>query len=330
MHTVRLAMSDCSFEARPGETVLIAALRAGVGLQHECSTGTCGACRVKLLSGAVEQLWPDCPTWTETDKLRGRILACQSVATSDCVIGGTDQPSYRPDIGVESRAGQIGSIEWLTHDMARVVVRTTEPAAFLPGQFAVLARTDGARRAYSMMNMPNDEGVWAFAVKVRPSGNVSRWLTSDKAIGQQVQIDGPLGSAWFSPSEKDVICVAGGSGIGPMLSIAKGFAADPARGRLQFLVGARTAKDLADGKLIETIRAIDTRISVLASLSDATSHPGDFVQGPIHLRLAEAVGSNVAAHDIYLAGPSAMIDATLMTLAHLDCPSENIRFDRFY
>ncbi|PKO36342.1 MAG: oxidoreductase, partial [Betaproteobacteria bacterium HGW-Betaproteobacteria-6] len=40
-----------------GDTILRAALRAGLGLSYECNSGGCGGCKFELLEGEVETLW---------------------------------------------------------------------------------------------------------------------------------------------------------------------------------------------------------------------------------------------------------------------------------
>jgi toluene monooxygenase electron transfer component len=49
------------FEARAGEKVLHAGLRAGLDLPYECATGTCGTCKAALVCGAVDDLWDQAP-----------------------------------------------------------------------------------------------------------------------------------------------------------------------------------------------------------------------------------------------------------------------------
>ena len=66
-----------TFEQQEGDTLLRAALRAGVGLSYECNSGGCGGCKFELLEGEVETLWADAPGLNERDRRRGRHLACQ-------------------------------------------------------------------------------------------------------------------------------------------------------------------------------------------------------------------------------------------------------------
>ncbi|WP_432806841.1 2Fe-2S iron-sulfur cluster-binding protein [Methylocystis echinoides] len=58
--------------------------KAHVFIDNACRSGTCGACRVKLLSGKVRMPVED--SLTQEEKARGHILACQALAESDVVV----------------------------------------------------------------------------------------------------------------------------------------------------------------------------------------------------------------------------------------------------
>jgi ferredoxin-NADP reductase/putative sterol carrier protein/Fe-S-cluster-containing hydrogenase component 2 len=81
---VNFQMSQVSAQISEGDTVLDIAERAHVFIDNACRSGTCGACRIKLLSGKVQMPVED--SLTEEEKSRGYILACQAQAESDVVV----------------------------------------------------------------------------------------------------------------------------------------------------------------------------------------------------------------------------------------------------
>jgi ferredoxin len=81
---VNFQMSQVSAQISEGDTVLDVAERAHVFIDNACRSGTCGACRIKLLSGKVQMPVED--SLTEEEKSRGYILACQAQAESDVVV----------------------------------------------------------------------------------------------------------------------------------------------------------------------------------------------------------------------------------------------------
>src|SRR5258705_6087580 len=83
---VSVTPGDLSFEVQPGQTVLESALKAGIAYPHDCTVGTCGSCRSKLLSGNVEAITPFSYTLSKEELAAGYILACQAIAKSDLVL----------------------------------------------------------------------------------------------------------------------------------------------------------------------------------------------------------------------------------------------------
>ena len=74
-HRIHIDRSSIDFEQDAGDTVLRAALRAGIGFPYECNAGGCGSCRFELVSGGVDVLWSAAPGLTERDRRKGRQLA---------------------------------------------------------------------------------------------------------------------------------------------------------------------------------------------------------------------------------------------------------------
>lgn len=81
---VTFQMSQVSAPIAENDTILDVADRAHVFIDNACRSGTCGACRIKLLSGKV--LMPVEDSLTQGEKDRGYILACQALAQSDVVV----------------------------------------------------------------------------------------------------------------------------------------------------------------------------------------------------------------------------------------------------
>src|SRR5437773_8353697 len=75
-------------------------------------------------------------------------------------------------------------------------------------------------RGYSIVNFDRPAKWLEFVVKRKPGGGISEWLFSGEAVGARVEMFGPLGKSTFYPGlEKNLLCIAGGSGIAGMMSI---------------------------------------------------------------------------------------------------------------
>ena len=87
---VKNLSSQRSFDARPGETLLTAALRQGVMLPYSCKNGTCASCKCLLVEGRVDYPYNRPAALDHDDLKTGHILACQAVATGDVMIEATE------------------------------------------------------------------------------------------------------------------------------------------------------------------------------------------------------------------------------------------------
>lgn len=337
MPTVRLHDSALSFEqGESHDTLLRAGLAAGLGLSYECNSGGCGSCKFELIEGEIEELWPDAPGLTARDLKKGRKLACQCRARSDLVIAMRTDDAFRPALPTARFAATLESRRALTPDITEFRFRGPAPACFLPGQYAML-RLDGmpAPRAYSMSNLANEQGLWEFWIRRKPGGQVSERLFETLHPGAQVTLDGPYGLAHLQPAApRDVLCIAGGSGISPVLSIARGVLAEPAMaGRhVHFFFGGRTPADICGLAELQALPGFAERVSFHAAISEpGAGGEWDGAVGYIHEVLAKALGGTLRDFECYLAGPPPMVQATTqMLLRDEGVPAEQVHFDRFF
>ncbi len=246
---VKARNRSLDFEVGQGEKILYAALRRQARLPYECATGTCGTCRAKLVEGEIEEGWPAAPG-RKFCRAEGEFLMCQCTARSDLRIEvGGNVPEADPAARrVDALSGTVSAVRALTHDVAAVDVALDAPCAFEAGQFmAVGAPGIAGMRGYSMVNFARPAQLLEFVIKKKPGGGLSEWLFSDKAPGAKIELFGPLGKATYEPGlEKDILCIAGGSGIAGMMSILKraGEAGHFGKHRGTVFFGVRTMRDL--------------------------------------------------------------------------------------
>lgn len=329
-HRIQLDGGPC-FEADADEDALLrGALRAGVGFPHECSVGGCGACRFELLSGQVETLWSEAPGLSERDRRRGKRLACQTRPLGDCTIRVRCDDAFRPAVPARRSTAQLLERRALTTDLSEFTFRIADAAEFRAGQYALLypPGVQGAR-AYSMSNLPNREGLWQFMVRRTPGGLGSNALFDRVAVGDTVALDGPYGQAYLRAGDRDVVCIAGGSGLGPMLSIARGVLAESGSRRVHFFHGVRSQADLGAVRALDEISS--PRLDATTVLSAPEPAPAwEGATGFIHAEVERALASQLGQFDFYFAGPPPMIEAVqnLLMVQHL-VAFDRIHFDRF-
>lgn len=323
------------FEQRDGDNILRAALRAGIGLSYECNSGGCGGCKFELLEGEVETLWAEAPGLTDRDRKRGRHLACQCRACGPVRIKAATAPEYAPIIVPKRQRARLIGVRDITHDIREFRFLADESADFLPGQYAMLDLPGiGSSRAYSVSNTANAGREWHFQIRRVPHGKGTHTLFDKLGSGEEIGLDGPYGVAYLrQDSPRDIVCVAGGSGLAPMVSIARGAAEAGMLNdrKLYFFYGARTPRDVCGSDMLQELEGYGDRIIYVpvVSLPDSSEWTGE--TGFVHDLVPRALPSELARYEFYFAGPPPMTQALqeLLMVGHR-VPFEQIHFDRFF
>jgi len=332
------------FEAAAGSRMLYAGLAAGIHLPYECGTGTCGTCKAKVVTGEVEDLWPQAGG-RKYLKHPGEVLLCQCVAKTDCALEVAnfvytmDPGACTPGFG----RGTLENVRALTPDVAAFSIALDTACDFDAGQFVVV-QIPGVPgyRGYSMVNFDRAARRLDFVVKKKPGGGASEWLFNGEIGGQEVDWFGPLGAATFYPNlGKNLLCIAGGSGIAGMLSILSRARQehyfDQFTGDVFF--GVRTYADAFYlDELEQIVREFPARLRVTIALSDddvpaqaRSAHPGlAFDRGLVHEVAARHMQGKYQNVRAYLAGPPPAVDGAIrMLLLQAKLTADNIRYDKF-
>jgi toluene monooxygenase electron transfer component len=332
------------FDVEQGARMLYAGLAAGISLPYECGSGTCGTCKARLISGDIDNLWPQA-AGQKYLKHAGEFLMCQCAARNDCTVEVANFV-YNMDPGAcvpAFRSGTLKDTRVLARDIIGFSVELAVPADFDAGQFVAM-QVPGVPgyRGYSMVNFERATTRLDFVIKRKPGGGCSEWLFKGDADGARVELFGPLGAATFYPNlGKNILCIAGGSGIAGMMSILsrahQEHYFDQFHGYLFF--GVRTYLDgFYLDELSQLAREFPERLHVTIAFSDEAvpeealqAHPAlGFDHGLVHEvagRHMQGKYQNVRA---YLAGPPPAVDASIrMLLLQAKLTADNIRYDKF-
>jgi toluene monooxygenase electron transfer component len=343
--TIESNSGPLQFECDSGERILRAGLVSGLSLPYECATGTCGTCRGRLTSGEVHVEWAEAPGYAKLKRDKGDILMCQARPKGDCTfrVPAKIAPHADAETLPALRTARIENVRRLVHDVLDFELALSSPITFEAGQFVVLESPSIAGgRAYSMVNYQPGTSRLRLVVKLLPGGKFSEWLFGSDSAGAELNVFGPLGRATFHPEEgKDILCVAGGSGIAGMVAILEravreGYFKEHSG---QVFFGVRT---LADAfyldELARLVAGASERLQVTLALSHeavtGTAHPqhpgiclaGGLV-GEVMIRSMAGQYANTVA---FTAGPPIMVDSVLRHLTHeAKIPRAFIRYDKF-
>ncbi|GAA5169541.1 MULTISPECIES: 2Fe-2S iron-sulfur cluster-binding protein [Amycolatopsis] len=238
-------------ECAPEMTLLQAFLRAGVWLPNSCNQGTCGTCKLQVVSGEVDHGASPADTLTEEERAAGLALACQARPRTDTEVSGLGDGA-RTTHALRDLTATVLAIEDVARDTRRILLGLAEPLAFEAGQYVeLIVPGSGARRQYSLANTAEEDKVLELHVRRVPGGVATDgWLFGGLTVGDVVEAAGPLGDFHLPPEAEDdggpMVLIGGGTGLAPLVGIARtALARHPDRGVLLYH-GVRGAADLYD------------------------------------------------------------------------------------
>lgn len=327
--SVELLPGGVRYEVERNQTVLESALQQGIAYPHDCTVGTCGTCRSRLVSGQVEAITPFGYTLSREELEQGYILACQALAKSDLTIEVELEAAGLPQPRVV--AARLAEAVDLTHDIKRVTWETGEPVHYRAGQYMNVAWPGSpGHRSYSFSAAPGEAGLTRLTSFIRkvPGGAFTELLFSGAANDLDFTLDAPHGQFWLREAEGPILMVGGGSGLSPLMSVLEDAEARGVARDVILLFGARGVRDLYCKDEIAALEARwPARFEYWPVLSEETAegYRHGFVTAHVGAALAQ-LGSGVTA---YMCGPPAMIDTGVAALSSLGIGLDAIHYDKF-
>lgn len=317
-----------------GQTLLEAALANGIAFPHDCTVGTCASCKSRLKQGRVREATPFGYTLSKLELDAGFILACQAFPRDDLTVVEIEPPGA--DVPPpESFTGTITETQPLTHDILKVTVRMDRRVNYVAGQYASV-RAPGLPRSrhYSFADAPQREGRTDlnFFIRKVPGGAFTDALFSGGLNGQTLMIDAPHGNFHLRGGNSPMVCVVGGSGLAPLLSVLEQARKTRIRRPCTLLFGARTQADLYMLDALQTLASgwLD-RFNFVPVLShEPPDSAWQGARGMVTEFIASAAGEiDWASAEAYMCGPPPMIDAAIAKLVESGLPLDAIHYDKF-
>ena len=218
--------------------------------------------------------------------------------------------------------------ELRTFEVAVFRLALGEPVPFLPGQYVSMTSELRPRlwRMYSIANAPRPDGTMDFHVRMVDGGVLSMVLTRGLAVGSRLTLGPPVGVLTYDTSSgRDVLLVAGSTGLAPLKAILEQLAGLPDPPRTHLFFGARRAEGLYDLPDLEKMAAGLHWLTVVPAVSEEPGYPGE--RG----RLPDVVARSGSwrNHDAYICGPGAMVEATVGRLTTMGVPQGQIHTEEF-
>ncbi|MFA7280028.1 MAG: 2Fe-2S iron-sulfur cluster binding domain-containing protein [Sterolibacterium sp.] len=337
-YMLRITPADIDVRIAASETLLQGALKQGIAFPHNCRAGGCGECKCRLLEGKVKEL-TDKSYLLSAEELRDNyILACQSIPKSDVVI--SVELRQGPAHPLVECQGSIASMDLLTQDILRLVLDLDATIAYTPGQYAQLSlrANDGGElisRNYSFASCPDDSGTSRrveFFIRKVTGGRFTEALFGQASVGMTLGLQGPYGDFYLRQAPAPVLCIAGGSGLAPLMAILKAELGKATKPRdLTLIFGARTQQDLYLLNMLEQFgKQWLGRFDFIPILSSEPA-AGEWLgrRGLIPDHIVALLGDRLSQCHAYLCGPPPMIDACIELLVTQGIDQSVVYADKF-
>ena len=189
-------------------------------------------------------------------------------------------------------------------------------------------------RAYSISSSPKDslEGKYVLTIKLVEGGLMSQFIFDTWAIGKSVEVSAPSGNFEYQElrDAKKVICLAGGSGITPFVSMANAIADGDEDFEMTLIYGSRNADSILFKDELEELAARCDKIKVVHVLSDeAAKADKGFEKGFITAELIKKYAPENEKYSIFLCGPQQMYAFVDKELEKLGLEKKYIRHEMF-
>ncbi len=220
---VTVQPSGHQFSCEADETVLAAAIRAGVGLPYGCKNGACGSCKGKVVSGSVQHKAHQQRALTPEEEAAGFSLFCCATASADLVIEAREVAGSS-DYPIKKMPSRVTTIEKVAPDVVVLTLQlpASERLNYRAGQYIEFMLRDNKRRSYSMASAPVDGGPVTLHIRHIPGGLFTDQVFTTLKERDILRFEGPMGTFFLrEDSDKPVVLLASGTGFAPLKAIVE-------------------------------------------------------------------------------------------------------------
>jgi Na+-transporting NADH:ubiquinone oxidoreductase subunit F len=232
---------------------------------------------------------------------------------------------------------KVESIQDLNYDTRLIRLRLVDPPEieYRPGQYIQLETPpygntpEPVYRAYSVASSGSEKGAIELVIRRVTGGICTTYVFEVMQEGQAMTINGPYGEFFLRDTDREIIFIAGGSGIAPIRSMLFQMAEEQTTRPATFFYGANEQRDLY---LVEEMGAFEQKVPNFTYVPVlARPKPEDNWTGETGL-VTDALDRHVAdasSQEVYLCGSPAMIDAAVALLKGKGLTEDRTFYDKF-
>ena len=327
-HAVKLENTEVAFKCAPGQSVLDAALHAGIELPYSCRKGVCGSCVGSIPSGEIRSL-NGAAVRNDTCG-PGQVLYCVCEPLTDLVLRPVswkrNDPAARKTFTAKVHSNQLAAPDV---SVLKLRLPAGQRARFQAGQYLQVLMEDGSARCYSMANPPSESDGTTLHIRHVPGGQFSARV-AQLAPGDLLKIELPFGNVALAPEDlRPIVFAAGGTGFAPVKSILDDLMKKRVHRSITLIWGAREPSGLYLRSAVERWQKDWPDFRFIAALSDV---PAEEAGGAFVGRVDEALAAScddLHGHVVYCCGSPPMVSAVRKAAASKGLVAEDFHADVF-
>jgi ferredoxin-NADP reductase len=234
------------------------------------------------------------------------------------------------------RVGTVVALQDETETARTITLEIPDWPGHTAGQHVDVRLTapDGysAVRSYSIASAPNSEGRVELTVERLPDGELSPYLTQEVAVGDPLELRGPIGGwfVWRSEQTEPIQLVAGGSGLVPLIAMIRSRAASGSTSPFRLLYSVREPGAVWYRDELQALSDQDSSVTLTYAYTRAA--PKDWPRPPGRIDAALIAHSTWPSNlypTCYVCGPTSFVESASSLLTASGNDPDKIRTERF-
>ncbi|HEX5340970.1 MAG TPA: CDP-6-deoxy-delta-3,4-glucoseen reductase [Duganella sp.] len=324
--------SGHQFSCEEDETILAAAMRAGVGLPYGCKNGACSSCKGKIISGSVKHKPHQERALSKDEEAAGYSLLCCAITAGDLVIEAREVAGS-DDYPIRKMPSRVSTLEKVASDVIVMTLQlpANETLKFRAGQYIEFMLKDGKRRSYSIATAPGLEQPLTLHIRHMPGGLFTDQVFSTMKERDILRFEGPMGTFFVrEDSDKPMVLLASGTGFAPIKAIVEHLRAQGSTRQMTLYWGGRRPQDLYMDALCREWAATLPNFQYVPVLSNLL--PEDHWAGRTgfvhHAVMADL--PDLSGHQVYACGAPIMVESAKKDfVAQCGLPEDEFYADAF-
>ena len=324
--------SGHQFHCDEDETILAAAIRAGVGLPYGCKNGACSSCKGRIVSGAVTHKAHQERALSLDEEAAGFALFCCATTAGDLVIEAREVAGSA-EYPIRKMPSRVSTLDKVAPDVIVMTLQlpANETLKFRAGQYIEFLLRDGKRRSYSIATAPGADQPLTLHIRHLPGGLFTDQVFTTMKERDILRFEGPMGTFFVrDDSNKPMVLLASGTGFAPIKAIVEHLRAEGSTRPMILYWGGRRPQDLYMDALCRQWEAILPNFTYVPVISNAL--PEDSWTGRtgfVHQAVVNDL-PDLSGHQVYACGAPLMVEAALRDfVARCGLPEDEFYADAF-